>query len=44
MSSLRGPPMAGNFVRRASMTTLVSSIDSVVWVTKARFSGLITVN
>ena len=35
-------PMAGKRARRASITRLVSSIDKVVWVTNANFSGFLT--
>ena len=36
--------MFGNLVVSALMTKAASSIDNVVWVTKANFSGFFTVN
>ena len=42
MSSLTGPRIAGKRRCSTAMTSLVSSTESVVWVTKASFAGSFT--
>lgn len=44
MSSLRGPTIFGKRLRSASITSDVSSTDSVVWVIKESFSSFLTVS